>query len=141
MFWDLGKLFSNFFEMFSFFKVLKQINTLKREIFKKKKQNKLNTCRSFLLSVKRFIHLDCFFLSKHQTSDNVLNNMLFTLTSCHCLWSPFSGTVHISSNLVLPSYPANIHNFQSYTAAPCAARATGFLSKSYINGNFFNNKI
>lgn len=78
---------------------------------------------------------------RHQTMCLPVINMLFTLTSCHCLWSPFSGTVHISSNLVLPSYPANIHNFQSYTAAPCAARATGFLSKSYINRNFFNNKI
>lgn len=130
--------------MFSFFKVLKQINTLKREIFKKKKQNKLNTCRSFHLSVKRSTGIRFGLFLPVKTSDNQtmsLINMLFTLTSCHCLWSPFSGTVHISSNLVLPSYPANIHNFQSYTAAPCAARATGFLSKSYINGNFFNNKI
>lgn len=35
--------------------------------------------------------------------------------------------VHISFNLALPSYPANIHNFPSNTAAPWADLATGIL--------------
>lgn len=111
----------------------------------KKRRNRTNSIHAglstFLSKDLPVFVLDCFFYQniRHQTMS--LINMLFTLTSCHCLWSPFSGTVHISSNLVLPSYPANIHNFQSYTAAPCAARATGFLSKSYINKKFFNNKI